>query len=169
LAKDRVAVLTRRAAARGLIDFGKARWYDPAWWRHCRGMFAEIEEQDALEVNKACLTFYSMVVARSGSEDVQNQLDKAGELVQQIQSLLWPWAATTKQEQQLQTVQEAQKFYTQLAGAAPGTATFDQLIAQHMKSVESVYKEAQVESDDARVIRKMRERYEAQRTRQGRR
>lgn len=100
MATDQVAVLAIRAAARGAIDFSKARLRDVSWYRHVRVLIGAMRTDDDLRNLELRLLFHSGLVGNSNlTEQSFKEVQKtAHELVHNGRNTLYPWAAVTLEE-----------------------------------------------------------------------
>ena len=90
---DRGAVLTVRAAARGIIDFREARLLDPKWWNRCYVLFREMVRGDDMQLQRGILDFHLALVGASGLSDdgFRSAQERAREAIFDMMGLVRPW------------------------------------------------------------------------------
>jgi hypothetical protein len=106
LVRDRAAVLTVRAAVRGVIDYSQARLLDPDWWRRHYILVKEMEREDDLRLYERVLSQYQALVSNSGltEESFKKTQDSAHDAFQDILCLLRPWEGATASERKQREV-----------------------------------------------------------------
>lgn len=108
--RDRVAVLTIRAAVAGVIDYSKADILDPRWWLRHRIMFNSFSEQETTTTIETVSAFYRALVSNSGltEESFKSLKDKIYDLVSESFDVRHPWLdQENDKRKQVQTMQDA--------------------------------------------------------------
>jgi hypothetical protein len=100
LVTDQGAVLAIRAAARGVVDFSKARLRDPRWYRYVRLVLEAMRSDDDIKQIGLQLAFSCALVGNGSlTEGSFKEAQKtAHELVHTSRNILFPWAAVTLSE-----------------------------------------------------------------------
>lgn len=90
---DRGTTLIFRAAVQGVVDFSKARFFDPSWWTYLALVFDELHEETNRDIHKL-LFQHQLALLSSGSLSADNfkkvQTD-ARESFDRISNSLQPW------------------------------------------------------------------------------
>lgn len=92
---DRGAVLTQRAAVRGVVDFTTARLLDVRWWRRTNVLIQAMAAEDKIIATRAAFDLQRSLVGNSGlTEKSFEECQKAAKaLFGDIVDCLHPWAA----------------------------------------------------------------------------
>ena len=95
-----------QAASRGVVDFSKARPYDPLWRRHLRLLLDGLENQIKLEYVDLLHRHYAAIltISNPSEETFANAKERMGELSFEYYNLLYPDRAQSKEEAEKQQV-----------------------------------------------------------------
>lgn len=105
MATDQGAVLTIRAAARGIIDFRQADVRDVRWWRRANLLIRALADDDEVQGLMQALHYQLALVGNSGirDEDFAEAQKRAQAILRDIIHLLQPWAAQKKGDNTVQS------------------------------------------------------------------
>jgi hypothetical protein len=152
LATDRGAILTIRAATRGIIDFSRARLLDPDWWRRCTILLGGVATEDDLEVFRNVYRFHLALVANSGltDESFRTAQDNARDIFHDLVRMLRPW-----EKSKLEVKQEEIDSYREQYKAAFGFDPMDKEEEQRRLDAwaEAIKKAQEETADDTERIR----------------
>ena len=154
MATDRTAVLTIAAAARKVVDFSKARFRDPQWWRRLRILLEAVASEREIELRE---TEFRLRLALVGKSDLapEAKAELAAGLKNDIEALTQlycPWldAAAKPTEQELDDL--SQTFIHEF-GDYRDPAWQAKLAAELAELRATRNAQAAVESDEARIER----------------
>ena len=121
MASDRGAVLTVRAAVRGVIDFSKARLLDPDWWRRCLLLLEAVAQEDELTVQDNIYRYYLALVANAGltKESFESSQSNANTSFKDLVRLLRPWEAKSHPQAQQEEFEAYRATYEKMFGFDP--------------------------------------------------
>jgi hypothetical protein len=158
LVRDRAAVLTVRAAVRGVIDYSQARLLDPDWWRRHYILVKEMEREDDLRLYERVLSQYQALVSNSGltEESFKKTQDSAHDAFQDILCLLRPWEGATASERKQREVTDLKGAYFRAFNIDPNDPNWQERERQKVedwKAERERQRATNVESDFDRVTR----------------
>lgn len=159
---DRGAVLTIRAAARGVVDFSRARVRDVGWWRRTNALIRAMDRDDRLVLAKAAFDHQLSLVGNSAltDESFKKSQETARELYQEILNLAEPWAARSVADVKAATRSGLISAYKRLIGDPDDPAFRRKLLADQERLKAGKVAAAPVETQDQKIDRLMRERDE---------
>lgn len=165
MATDRGAVLTLRAAARGVIDFRAARVRDRRWWRRVNALIDASADADDLVVVEAGLRFNLALVGNpSLTEESWGKVRGAAlEDYDEVVRLCRPWDHQTRAERDGRKMTDLKELYKQVIGD-PDDPEFQKVIAAQVADMLRPAEAA--ESVDAVIARRSREAEERRRRRE---
>jgi hypothetical protein len=113
LENDRGAVLTVRAAARGLIDFRQAELLDPDWWRRYNIMIAGMSRDDDFDLQTKVMDFHLALVSNSGltEDSFKSSQANARETFYDIIAVTRPWEMGSKDQRQEKLLNDSYDAY----------------------------------------------------------
>lgn len=112
---DRAANLTVKSAVAGIIDYSKADWFDPMWWKRWRYLVTEMEQKTQIKLKEIIYNYYLALMSNSmlSSDDFSKMQKKAKELFNEIDNAEKPWAAKSResvaQQEELALRQQLEK------------------------------------------------------------
>lgn len=154
---DRGAVLSLRAAARGVVDFSKARLTDVKWWRRANALIERMALDDDRAVLDAAFRYQLALVACGAlkPEDFGKVQKTAVGMFQDLVNAARPWASTAEAKQnEFEGMIDA---YKRLIGD-PGEPEFRKKMAADLDRLAALNSVQKVETEDERIDRLMRER-----------
>lgn len=158
---DRGAVLTLRAAVRGVIDFTQARVHDVRWWRRANVLIKAMAAEDDLVAVRAAFDLQRSLVGNSGlTEKSFEGCQKAAKaLFGDIVEVLYPWSAKDAEQKKAGEIGGLIDQYKRLVGD-PDDPEFQKKLAHDLALQEAAAQEETPESDNDRIERLLRERDE---------
>jgi len=93
LGSDRGAKLVVRAATRGIIDFSKARFYDPSWWLYLASIFDELEDEIDRDIERLLFQHQLALLSSGSLSSADFKLLQAGarKTFEDLSQSLQPW------------------------------------------------------------------------------
>lgn len=153
---DRGAVLTVRAAARGVIDFSRARVRDVRWWRRSNAIIRAMDRDDEFDLVRAAFDLQRSLVGNSGltDESFKQAQKTANEAFAQLQQIRRPWfdKAKAKADAIAGMIAEYKKYI-----GDPDDPVFREKLLADAAAAEAA-SAPPAESEDARIERLIRER-----------
>jgi hypothetical protein len=130
LETDRGAVLTIRAAARGVIDFGKARLLDVDWWRRARLLVNSMAEDDALVWLNAAHDFHCALVGNGSltKESFDSAKKGARETFNEVMNTVRPWDAKSVSQIEKEQIGSMVDLYKRLVGDPSDPAFYEKML-----------------------------------------
>ncbi len=82
-----------RAAARGVVDFRRARPLEPNWWRRLNLLLDEVEAEDTLRLAGEAFRFHMLTAANSALTEAafKSSRESAQKLFKTMDGALRPW------------------------------------------------------------------------------
>lgn len=159
MATDRGAVLTLRAALRGVVDFSKARVLDVSWWRRTNALVLAMAEDDELQVVRARFDLQRSLVGNSGltEESFKACQEAARSLLDAYTAAARPWEAKTADSRRAETVTGLVAAYKRLVGD-PDDPAFRDKLRQDAATLAAREAAPPAETDDQRIDRLIAER-----------
>lgn len=116
--RDRVAVLTVRAAVNGIIDYRDADIMDRKWWQRWRILVNEMTSQADKELLEHLYAYHLALVSNSGlSEDsFKSTQDSARENFDDLVGTLRPWVGRTKTDRHQNEYEQFKANWQRLVG-----------------------------------------------------
>lgn len=147
-----------RAAARGVVDFSKARLGDVAWWRRVNTLVQAMARDDELVPLRAAFDYRRSLVGNSGltPESFKDSQKTAGDLFQEITTVVRPWADKAAAAATETVVGGLIDAYKRLIGD-PNDPEFRAKLVKDLEA-QKAGRGARTESDEERVERLMQER-----------
>lgn len=169
MATDRGAVLTVRAAARGLVDFSLADNGDLNWWRKVNAITDELAKDDGRKLIERSYEFHLAMSSNSAMkpESFKESVEKALADFRDIANSYRPWEAVTAEGAAASGINALLQSYKETFGVD------DLEDPEFLKKIEDGLEEwkrlratrVEVESDEDRVSRRLAERDSAGRNR----
>lgn len=158
---DRGAVLTLRAAVRGVIDFSQARVHDVRWWRRANVLIRAMAAEDDLVAVRAAFDLQRSLVGNAGltEKSFEGCQKKAQALFGDIVECLYPWSvkdAAARTEGQMGSLIDA---YKKMVGD-PDDPEFQKKLLHDLTTLEAEQAAEPAESESDRIDRLLRERDE---------
>lgn len=158
---DRGAVLTLRAAARGIIDFSQARPLDVRWWRRTNVLMKAMAADDDLIAVRAAFDLQRSLVGNGSltEKSFEGCQKSAKALFGDIIEVLYPWSAKdaeAKKQGQLNGMIDA---YKKLVGD-PDDPEFQKKLLHDLALQDAQAQEEPEESEGDRIDRLLKERDE---------
>lgn len=153
---DRGAVLTLRAASRGVIDFSKARVLDVSWWRRANALIRAMDSEDDLVAIRAAFDFQRSLVGNSGltEQSFKDCQKSAKALLGELLNALHPWLAKARPDEISGLVEK----YKKLVGD-PADPEFRKKLDHDLALLDAADAEqAPAETEDQRIDRLIAER-----------
>jgi hypothetical protein len=118
LERDQAAVLTIRAATRGIIDYRKADPQDPSWWKNWRYLVRALEEESYTTLLQAALQYQLALVSnpRISTEDFTKVQREAREIFSDLEGSLKPWHWRSRADRKAKELTDFKAQWQQLAG-----------------------------------------------------
>jgi hypothetical protein len=159
LETDRGAVLTLRAAARGVIDFSKARVDDVRWWRRTNVLIKTMSVEDDMVAVRAAFDLQRSLVGNSGLTDKSFEASQktAKALFGDIVEVLYPWSSKESAARKAGEIEGLINQYKQLVGD-PNDPEFQKKLEHDYEVFKNQDSAVEVESDSERIDRLMQER-----------
>lgn len=156
---DRGAVLTVRAAARGLLDFSRADPRDIRWWRRSTAVVRSMHRDDGLAVVRAALDYQLAMLSNGGvtEETFRGARDGAYESFNDVVNIVQPWAANTTEELKKQGINELLAAYKETFGD-PNDPEFQRKLAEGLAEWKRLSDRHQEETEEERINRLLLER-----------
>jgi hypothetical protein len=100
LERDRGAVLTVRAAIRGVVDYSEAQVLDPDWWRRHYILLTAMAREDDQKIQKGVFDYHRALVANSGltEESFKGAQTNARDAFYDLIGALRPWEGSSAKE-----------------------------------------------------------------------
>jgi len=154
LVSDRGAVLTVRAAARGVVDFSAARVLDVGWWRKTNLLISSMADDDRLLTLRAAFDFQRALVANGNltKESFEGCQKTCREILDDIWNVVSPWSKATQASVRSGQIGSLIDAYKRMVGD-PDDPKFRDKLLKELELQESARNVVQPESDDARVSR----------------
>ena len=172
MATDRGAVLTIRAAARGVIDFSKARPSDSQWWRRTTILLDAIGKDDDEKIFRDVYNFHLALVSNSGltEESFKQEQEKAREVFYDLTGVLRPWDGLNSEERKAREFSDLRQEYVRRFGDPNDPVVAAKLQEDIRQMMEAREVQKAVEDDMDRITRLQNERQArlANRNKQGR-
>ena len=170
---DRGAVLTVRAAVRGVIDFSKARLLDPHWWRRSSILIKAVGADDDERLLRDIFNFHLALVSNSGltDESFAKEQSKARDAFYDITGAIRPWEGVSAEARKAKEIKDLRQQYIAVFGDPSDPVVAAKLHKDIAEMMEAREKLLAVESDMDRITRLKAERLAklAAGNRQGRR
>ena len=155
---DRGAVLTLRAAVRGVIDFAQARVRDVRWWRRANVLIKAMAAEDDLVAVRAAFDLQRSLVGNGSlTEKSFEGCQKAAKaLFGDIVDVLYPWSARDAESRKQGQLDGMIDAYKKLVGD-PDDPEFQKKLLHDLARMDAKEEEPG-ETEDARIDRLLRER-----------
>ncbi len=98
---DRAAILTLRAAAKGVIDFSRTDLHSPTWWKNWRYLTGVIDTEDRGELLCRAYEFQLALISNARLAESDNftaAQKRAKDIFYDLEGNLRPWLGRTKAE-----------------------------------------------------------------------
>lgn len=153
---DRSAVLTIRAAVRGVLDFKKANTRDRQWTRLTRLVLREMEKQDVMESLRLAFAFKCALVSNADldAKSFEETQKQAIEYFNTLKHLVLPWGNSTTQSAQEAKIAELKALYAQYF-EDPNTPEFQAKLRHDLALQEAAAaaNTVPVETEEQRIVR----------------
>lgn len=158
---DRGAVLTLRAAARGVVDFSQARVLDVRWWRRSNALIKAMAAEDDLVAVRAAFDLQRSLVGNGNltKESFEECQKKVQALFGDVIDVLCPWAAKDGEAKKTGQVNELIDKYRTMVGD-PNDPEYAKKLAHDLALIDAQEEEGPEESETARIDRLLKERDE---------
>lgn len=95
---DRWAILIQRAAARGIVDFGRCNPLNPAWWKKILKVLNALAREDDVLVYESALHVHLALLAspRLSETGYKELSDAAQNTFRDLVGAIQPWVTKTK-------------------------------------------------------------------------
>lgn len=152
--KGRDAVLAVRAAARGVVDFTKARILDRRWWQVYYALIDEMDRQDRIASDRDSLHFHLALMAHGNlaDEGFSKSQDKAIERYNGILDELYPWNNEDKKTQERTKHDALRDTYKAVVGD-PTDPAFAKVLADEVARLKEKVEETE-EDVHAMILRR---------------
>lgn len=139
---DRAANLIVKSAVAGVIDYKKADWHDPMWWKRWRYLVTEMEQKAQSRLQELVYNYYLALMSNSviSSDDFSGTQKKAKDLFKQIESQEKPWAAKSRESA---AKQEEDELKNQLEAALGFKLTDKEALAAWNDKTQKEFAETQ--------------------------
>lgn len=156
---DRAAVLILRAAARGVVDFRKAKLQDPAWYRYVNAVLIRMDADDEMTTLNSVLSYQCALVGNSmlTEESFKATQERCRELLTRIMNCANPWSQTSVENAKKHEISNLMEMYRKLVGD-PRDPAFAAKLRQDAAQQAAERAKIATESDEERVDRLLRER-----------
>ena len=116
--RDRVAVLTVRAAVNGIIDYRDADIVDRRWWQRWRILVNEMTSQADKELLEHLYSYHLALVSNSGltEDSFKSTQQSARENFNDLIGILRPWSGRTKTERHSNEYEQFKEDWQRLVG-----------------------------------------------------
>lgn len=157
---DRGAVLTIRAASKGIIDFSKARLHDVNWWRYSNTLIKAMSNEIDLEAIKAAYEFQCALIANGSLNDQSFKQMKADAVnsFNELVNILQPWSARSTKDIQQSELSKLTDMYKSVFGDPSDPEVMEKIKRDIALELEG-RKQVAVETDEQRVDRLIREQH----------
>lgn len=167
---DRGAVLTVRAAVRGVVDFRAARVRDVRWWRRLNVLLRAIAKEDELTTTQMAFDYQLSLVGNPAllADHWARARKEANNLFREGFFLIKPWAAASAEDLQKGEIAGLIEEYKKVQGDPRDPAFRKKLDADMAASRArrlAARETARRETEDGRVSRLIREREARRRVR----
>jgi len=161
LETDRGAVLTIRAASRGLIDFQRANVKDINWWRYVNAILYASLRDESLVTDQLAYQYQLALISNSTltQDSWKGAQEQAKAMFQDCLNTQRPWAARTSAQRQEEQVGGLVDTYRKTIGD-PRDPVFAAKLEQDIRDSQARRRERRnnQETEDSRLTRLLRER-----------
>lgn len=91
MARDRTAVLIKQAACAGVVDFTRARPFDPAWWRWLHSRLDQLEARNLVRLYALQHAQNVAALPVTTGDGVKDHWERANGLLVKVFNRLFPW------------------------------------------------------------------------------
>jgi hypothetical protein len=177
LERDRAAVLTRKAATLGVIDYRQADWHNPSWWKHWRYLVNAIDKQDDEKLLELAFKYQLALISNSSiSADDFSKLQKSGKnIFKEIESTTRPWIEELRKAQQEDEITSFKETWKNLVGFSlddpEAKAEWERKVEESFEESRIAFEKEQRAAEEERLAfaRRLAEIKEKRRKQQGRR
>lgn len=156
---DRDATLIVRAAARGVVDFSRARVLDPRWWRRTRALVRAMVLDDDLLTLNTILDYQCALVGNPSltDESYKKAQDTIKSLMADIVNARRPWEAKTVEEVRQTGLKGLVDLYKKYVGD-PADPAFRDKLRRDLEAMDTRVDAGPPETDEQRIERLARDR-----------
>lgn len=157
---DRGAVLTVRAAARGIVDFSKVRVLDVSWWRRANILIRGMARDDELTTIRAAFDYQRSLVGNSGltDESFKETQKTARALFREVINTVSPWAAKSEKQAHSEHMNSLLEAYKKLVGDPDDPEFRAKLLHDRQLLADGPPDKVTVEDENKRIDRLLAER-----------
>ena len=104
LGGDRAAVLTLRAASKGVLDFSKTDLHSPSWWKNWRYLTRVLDTEDRGELLRRAYEFQLALISNARLAESDNftaAQKRAKDIFYDLEGNLRPWLGRTKEDRDI--------------------------------------------------------------------
>lgn len=156
-----------RAAARGVVDFRRARPLEANWWRRLNLLLDEVESDDIVHLAGEAFRFHMLTAANAALAEgsFKSAREAAQKLFKTMDSALRPWASDRDNEKGKVEIE----LYKQLIGDYRNDPAFRATVEAEAKAMLAAAEAAPTETEDQLYERRLMSRLREARQRRQRR
>ena len=121
-----------RAAARGVVDFHRARPLEPNWWRRLNLLLDEVETEDTMYLAGEAFRFHMLTAANSSLTEgaFKSSREAAQKLFKTMDGALRPWVVDRENKRN-----EEVELYRQMIGDYKADPKFKAIVDAEAKAM----------------------------------